>query len=151
MVLFWAREVSGLPTSEISSERKCANKMLSRKSSGAAFSIPVFLISILCFSCHSVAQKSQLAAPTPPFEPSHNIVTTHQSREGKEVTIVKLERMIIATPNSAPIDFSSMFAFSNKSDPVTTAYISFYSVAPKCRFPNKGEATIIVDRETILV
>jgi hypothetical protein len=60
--------------------------------------------------------------------------------------------MSIASPNAVgePIGFSSMFAY-DKSQAVPAAYISFYSLEPKCRFPYKTEVIFLADGEAIKV
>jgi hypothetical protein len=113
----------------------------------------LFLVGIVGDGCRSFAQRSKPALSPPSPRADYKIVTKNETRNGDVITIVSLERMSIASPDAAdePIGFSSMFAYDQKSQAVPAAYISFYSLAPKCRFPYKAEVIFVADGENIRV
>jgi hypothetical protein len=48
-----------------------------------------------------------------------------------------------------PVGFSSMFVYDQKSVTIAAGYISFYSMAPNCRFPQDPLVKFTIDGETV--
>jgi hypothetical protein len=48
-----------------------------------------------------------------------------------------------------PIGFSSMFVYSERSPEIPAAYISFFSAASECRFPQNAGVRFVIDGQTI--
>src|SRR5437588_3593250 len=101
----------------------------------------LFLVGIMSVACSSfVRNSSKEASISSSPQTEYKIVTKNESKGGKSVTIVRLERMSIIDPNlGEPIGFSSMFAYDKQSQEIPAAYISFYSNGPKCRFSSKSD------------
>jgi hypothetical protein len=111
----------------------------------------LFLIAcIFAFASFASAQESN---PTLPPQPDFTIVVKHEYRKSEVMTLVSLERMFIKAPDATgdPIGLGSLFVYDEKSQVVTHAYISFYSLSQKCRLPYEPEVTFVVDGNSIRI
>src|SRR5437660_12597791 len=85
-----------------------------------------FLMGIASVACISFAQKPKpRSSRLPSPQPNYRIVTRNESKNGKSVTIVMLERMSIMAPDiGEPLGFSSMFAYDKKPQETLAADVS---------------------------
>ena len=110
------------------------------------------MVVFACAGCNGVAQKSDLPRAES-RQPNYRIVTNDKFRDGKRITVVTLDPMVIEDPGDSgePIDVASMFVYDKDSPVVPAANISFHSLASKCRFPQKAVVTFVIDGEQLRI